>query len=382
MSSFDVEQVPRALLIGVGDLTIRLGHILANLNTPIRLIIGSRSLERATRFANLIKLSATNLGLMRDVEAAALNLADLERTAADLVRLKPDLIFMGASLQAARAIMDLPEPLFRQLDEAQLGPWLPMHLTLVHELMQARRAAGCTARVVNGAYPDAVGPALASVNLAPDLGIGNVGNVVPGITWAVANQFGVAPAEVGIKLVGHHYFSHHVHRFGEADNIPYALDARVGGEARPVDLSDAFAQLSSNLRRQGGKDGQQLTATSAARVIVALLSEQPQSLHAPAPGGLVGGFPVRVSRAGVDLDLPEGLDLSEAVSVNQRCQTLDGIAAITPGGTVRFTEERMDVMRRMLGYHCSEFAVADARLVATDLAKSYEAFLGRQGLTR
>ncbi|WP_030646340.1 MULTISPECIES: hypothetical protein [Streptomyces] len=380
MSGTTTGEVPKILLIGSGDLTIRLGHLLASAEPETRLVLASRSAERATRFANLTKLAAANLGRIREVEAVAMDMADVDRTAEQLRRIRPTIIFMGASIQAARAIMDLPEDLFRRLDEAQLGPWLPMHLTLVHELMQAVRLAESRAVVVNGAYPDAVGPALAALDLAPDVGIGNIGNIVPGITWAAAEELGVSPAEVEVKAVGHHYFSHHVHRFGEARDIPHLLDVRVAGTPATVDADAVYARLAGGLRRQGGKEGQQLTATSAARLLLALLSLTEHTLHAPAPGGMTGGYPVRVSRDGVRLDLPPGTTPSAAQAVNRRCQLLDGIERVAANGTVQFTEERMAVMREMLGYHCTELKVADARSAATELAGRYDAFLRRHGL--
>ena len=183
-----VVKPPKVLLIGIGDVTIRLAHLLATGDQPVDLVMAGRSLERATRFANLTKLAASNLGHFRDVEALALELTDIDRTAAEIRRIQPDLIFMGASIQAARAIMDVAPEAFKDLDQAQLGPWLPMHLALNYELMQAVRLAESRAIVVNAAYPDAVGPALATVGLAPHIGIGNIANVVPGITWAAAQQ--------------------------------------------------------------------------------------------------------------------------------------------------------------------------------------------------
>jgi hypothetical protein len=380
MSATTTGEVPRILLIGAGDLTVRLGHLLAGAEPEARIVLASRSLERATRFANLTKLAATNLGRRREVEAVALDLADIDRTAQEIRRIRPTVVFLGASVQAARAIMDLPDELFRRLDEAQLGPWLPMHLTLAYELMQAVRLAESRAVVVNGAYPDAVGPALAAIGLAPDVGIGNIGNIVPGITWAAAEELGVSPADVEVKAVGHHYFSHHVHRFGEARGIPHLLYVSVAGEEARIDADAAYARLSGGLRRQGGKEGQQLTATSAARLLLALLSRGESPMHAPAPGGMVGGYPVRVSCDGVRLDLPAGTSPSAAEVVNRLCQKLDGIERVAANGTVHFAEGPMAVMRDVLGYHCSELKVTDARSAAAELAGRYGAFLRRHGL--
>ncbi|MGE2689000.1 hypothetical protein [Mycolicibacterium pulveris] len=373
---------PKLLLIGIGDVTIRLAHLLATGDQPVDLVMAGRSLERATRFANLTKLSASNLGRFRDVEALALDLTDIDRTAAEIRRIQPDLIFMGASIQAARAIMDISPDAFRKLDQAQLGPWLPMHLALNYELMQAVRLAESRAIVVNAAYPDAVGPALATIGLAPHVGIGNIANVVPGITWAAAQELDAHPSEIDISLVCHHYFSHHVHRFGEAHGIPYRLAVSRDGEEVAVEHDAIFARLAANLRRQGGKDGQQVTATSAARLIWALLGSETRRVHSPAPAGLPGGYPLRVSRGQIDVVLPEGLSQDEAQDVNRRAQKLDGIERISPDGTVVFAREQMSVLNDLLGYDCDRINVVDARDAATELKAKYERYVERIGSPR
>jgi len=370
---------PKLLLIGIGDVTIRLAHLLATGEAPVDLVMAGRSLERATRFANLTKLAASNLGHYRNVEPLSLDLADIDRTAAEIRRIQPDLIFMGASIQAARAIMDVSPDAFRQLDQARLGPWLPMHLALNYELMQAVRLAESRATVVNAAYPDAVGPALATIGLAPHIGIGNIANVVPGITWAAAQELDAHPSEVEINLVCHHYFSHHVHRFGEAHGIPYSLTVFRDGEEEAVDHEAIFTRLASTLRRQGGRDGQQVTATSAARTVLALLSDEPRELHSPAPGGLTGGYPLRVSRERIDLVLPEGLSEAAARDVNRRAQVLDGIEQITSDGTIVFADEQMSILGDLLGYRCKQLHVVDAREAAAELRTKYERYVDHIG---
>ena len=372
---------PTILMIGVGDLTSRLAHILATSAPAARLLIASRSIERATRYANLTKLAAFNLGMVCEVNALELDLSNIDRTTAQLSQLQPDLVFMGASIQAARTIMDLPPDLFRKIDEAQLGPWLPMHLTLNYELMQAVRASGVQATVVNGAYPDAVGPVLATVGLNPHIGIGNIGNVVPGITHAAALVSGAAPTDLTIELVAHHYFSHHVHRFGESDGIPHILNVRDGAGLVDVDSVKLYALLASDLRRQGGKEGQQLTATSAARVLLGLLGDDPVRTHAPAPNGLVGGYPVTLTRESITVDLATEVELARAQVVNEACQVLDGIEAIGHDGSLVFTDRRMAVMEELLGYRVKALALQDMRGAAEELTERYEKLLSRHGLT-
>ncbi len=371
----------RVLIIGLGDLGQRLLHMLVGEHgSPYEVVVAARSGERALRFANLGRYTAANLGRVTSVGSVEIDLEDVDRTAETLAGIRPDIVVNAASLQAARAILDLPDKTFRELDEAQLGPWLPMHLALNHRLMLALRRADSAALAVNTAYPDAVGPALASIGLAPHIGIGNVGNIVPALTFAAALELDRDPASVRVRVVAHHYFSHHVHRFGEADGIPFVMEVSdaVTGEILRPRPERVFAHLTGPLKRQGGTKGQQLTSASALQVIRALTSAEERRLHAPAPHGRVGGYPVAVSAAGIRLDLPAGLTEQAAAAVNEECQRIDGIDAVHPGGRIVFAKEGMSVMQRLLGYDCPEMLVGDALPLARELSDKYAEFARRQ----
>jgi hypothetical protein len=368
---------PLVLLVGVGDLTTRLAHLLCAGGAPFDLILASRDEDRAIRYANLVRLAASNLGFEREVHGVQLDIGDIAHTAEVLATLRADLIFIGASIQPARAIAELPEPLFEMLDAAQLGPWLPMHLTLSYEIMQAVRASGTTPLVVNSAYPDAVGPVLASVKLAPTVGVGNVANIVPGLRHAAALQLAEDPGAIELRVVAHHFFSHRIHRMGDAGGARYRISVATAEGSRDIDEDVLFRAVAKDLRRQGGCDGQQITACSAMRVIEAILGEEPRRVHAPAPNGYAGGYPILCGAGRIALDLPAGLDLATAQEINESGQLLDGIAEIAPGGVVRFKEEQMDVLRRSLGYSCEELRIEDCREAAVELGARYQSYLLR-----
>ncbi|MFR9676633.1 hypothetical protein [Streptomyces sp. TR06-5] len=367
---------PLIMLVGVGELSSHVLNMLLADPATNRVVLAGRDVETLRRRGNLARFTATNLGAIGEVDAVHLDLWDVERTAETLARVRPDIIFMGASLQSWRVITELPKEVFEDLDEAQFGPWLPMHLTLNHRLMQAVRDSGTGAAVVNAAFPDAVGPVLGKVGLAPTIGIGNVANIVPALTYGFAAALGVEAARVQLRLVTQHYFSHYVPRFGDAGRGAYRLDVRVDGRPAAEDLAheEVFRMLDGPLKRLGGVPGQLLTASSAVRVLTGMATDSGVPAHAPAPGGLVGGYPVRVGRAGGALDLPDGVTRQEAVRVNEDCQQADGIESIDSEGTVRFTDREMSIMKRLLGYHCSVMKLGDAAEWATELGEKYQRF--------
>ncbi|NEC09501.1 hypothetical protein G3I26_30135 [Streptomyces sp. SID7909] len=367
------------MLVGMGDLSARVLNMLLTNTATHRVVLAGRDVEEIRKRANLARFTAANLGFFGDVDSVSLDLQDIGASAETLARTKPDIIFMGASLQSWRVLTTLPRATFEELDEAQFGPWLPMHLTLNYQLMQAVRASGIETKVVNAAFPDAVGPVLDKVGLAPTIGVGNVANIMPALTHGYAHLLDVHPSEVELRLVTQHYFSHYVPRFGDAGRGAYHLSARAGGRPvdPPVDHAEVFAQLGGRLKRLGGVDGQLLTASSAVRVLTGLATDSGVLAHAPAPGGLPGGYPVRVGAAGGTVDLDGSLTLPEAIRINEECQRADGIEGIDADGTVTFTEREMAIMKRLIGYECRTMKLGDTAEWAKELGHKYRAFARR-----
>jgi len=340
-----------ALVIGLGDLGTRVLDSLARLPELERLVGASRDEEHGRARAAQAALEAELLGGPRHVEFERLDVSDPAAMATLLARVDPDVVVMAAS----RLTWWRP-PADERLARMPYAIWLPLQLTLVRSLMLAHRDAGARARVLSLPYPDGVGPALAPLGLAPHLGAGNVAETAPKL-----GRLAGPGAEV--RLVMHHAAQRyafqsmsdvgvHLHQpLGHPGEPPWAAEVRVGGERlddeRVRELFRAPYPLPS------GRDTHDLTAAATAHAVRASLADTPVATHAPAPGGRPGGYPVRLSRAGVELDLPEGLDEAAAVALNERAARWDGIDRIEADGTIVYTEP-------FLGYDRVEPGEVDA----------------------
>ncbi|MFE0176311.1 hypothetical protein ACFWZ2_28720 [Streptomyces sp. NPDC059002] len=180
------------------------------------------------------------------------------------------------------------------------------------------------------------------------------------------------PELVELRLVTQHFLSYNAPRTGHADPAHYHLSCRVDGApvTGELDTEDLFSQLGGRFERLGGREGQLLTASSAVQVLAALAAHSDVLVHAPAPGGLPGGYPVRL-RGGARVDLGPRLTLGEAVRINEECQRADGIESIAADGTVTFTGPEMAVMKRLLGYECRTMPLADTAHRAEELGRKY-----------
>jgi len=374
-----VDRTPRIMVVGCGDLAVRVLHGLAGSPWPRDLAVLGRDTEAVVRAANMVSLAAAQLDRYPTITPVVADLDNLDATAGAIARFRPDLVFAAASRQSWHVISELPADRFARLGAAHFGPWLPMHLDPVHKLMRAVRAAGSTAVVVNAAYPDAVHPALAGVGLSPLLGIGNVGNSVPALRMIAADRLACPAAEVQVRFVAHHYVSHRISRTGDSGGAAISLTYWRDGEdvtdaVRPVDV---FGLMRSQYRRTGGREGQLMTAASALSVLEPLATGATAAVHAPGWRGLPGGYPVRITADRVDLDLPVGLSEPAAVDINLDGQRLDGIDDIGEDGLVVFTEESMEIMRTELGYHCKQLGLDEMEDAAVELAARYAEYAGR-----
>ena len=103
-----------------------------------------------------------------------------------------------------------------------------------------------------------------------------------------------------------------------------------------------------------------LTCAHGLEVIRALLpGGGPLATSAPGPGGLPGGWPVRIAGGRVELDLPPTLPYEAALRACEAGAAGDGVARIADDGTVWFSE----LAQRAVAPLCPELA---APLAPTD----------------
>ncbi|MDQ2894047.1 MAG: hypothetical protein M3Y09_00100 [Actinomycetota bacterium] len=353
------------LILGLGDLGQRVINGLSQRHAA-RLVAAARDREVAEAVAGQARLIAGLCDGPRRVEASRIDLDDLDQTAAELDRLRPDVIVLTASRVTWWQLPD-------QVARVPYGAWVPLQVTLVRRLMEARAAAGLAAPVVALPYPDAVGPILASVGLAPELGAGNVLEIAAKLTALAAERHNVPRENVQVRLVAHHAteraaFSAFQTLAGAGPLTPAPFIARIfiGGQPLPDETIRAYFNAPYAL--PPGRAAHNLTTAATIATIDALRSNTPRNLHVPAPGGRPGGYPVAVSRAGVELDLPDDVTEADAIAVNAVAARWDGIEQIAPNGTMKFTPTASDEIERALGLRVEQIAIEQHPAIADQLA--------------
>lgn len=363
------------MVAGLGDLGLRIANSLARQGEIDWLVLAGRNREVGESQASQLQLIATLSGGPREVRFEAVDLEDRDRVAGALQAARPDILVLAASRMTWwRPLVNDPVRI-RQLAEIPYGAWLPVHVSLVRRVMEGVRQSGVRVQVVSLPFPDAVGPALAPLGLAPDIGAGNVSEVAAKLQVLAAREAGAVRDDVRVRLVMHHAAERVAFRVfaglagttGSTSEPPWAVQAEVRGRTLPSTWVDRAFHAPYSLLP--GVASQEMTAAAAVQVVNALLSPEHRRLHAPAPAGLPGGYPLTVSQAGIDLDLPAGMSLDDAVAINTQAGRWDGNESIEADGTLVFTEMVSEAAQHVLGMALERVPPDDIDAVAGEIVE-------------
>lgn len=375
----NVMRESRTLMVfGIGKLGGPVIDVLAARYPHHRYVLISRSPDRAERRANLSRYVCAQWGLYPDISWDATDLLNVDRTASILERHQPDVVFNATTPFPWWAIDAMPEAQHDQTYSAGLGMWCALDCALPMKLSEALADSRADTCYVNGCYPDMVNAFLKNVACPPVVGIGNMSNLIPGLTLAFARQIGAHPRDIHIQLVCHHYTSLNAPSVGGCAGAPYYLVvSHPGGQLTYAGPDDTpFELLKTHVSRTRGVDGQGVTVGSAATVLASLLNRRRRAHHAPGPLGLIGGYPILIDEdCGVSVDLPHGLDDVEAAEqINRRAQQFDGLAVVSPG-QVKLTETTRSALAEIVGVQLptvtSENVLDLASEIVTNLNRRY-----------
>ena len=300
----------RVLVIGPGDMGAR---IVAGLAVSDNDLV----LAGVPAAAGVVEVDCTDRSAVEQL------LADTE----------PDVIVQCASLMSPWALVGRTDEVALAFAAAGLAVALPMQLPVIHTVMAAVRATGCTAPVANLSFPDVTNVILDRLGLAPTIGLGNV-------TMQLLRVRDALPAETLVRVIGHHNQVYPVMRAELPDNPDQRVRVFLGEDG---ERADHLAYVGQPLAP--GVIYNETTAIACIEVIEALLpGASPTRTSAPAPFGLPGGYPVVIEDGTISLDLPPGQDLEEVSAWQSSIARNDGIDAIAADGTVTFTEHAREAV--------------------------------------
>ena len=271
----------------------------------------------------------TDPAVLRDVLAAA----------------DPRVVVQCASFQSP---VRAPGPWDDLLTAGGFGLALPLQAVLA-----TRTAAVCAAlprppAFVNACFPDAVNTVVTALGHPVLCGLGNVASLADALGERLP-----AVQRDRLALLAHHA---HLHPPGDpADDVRAWI-----GDTPLTDPAALLREARGGPRRALNRRG----AHAGARLVHAVAHGGDLDAHAPGPGGLPGGYPIRLRAGTVTLRLPAGLGRDEAIAVNDRAAVHDGVRvgadglvawsgravaalrAVWPGAPQRFPVHEMEQLCR------------------------------------
>jgi hypothetical protein len=367
------------MIIGLGDLNQHALEFLCREERIPRIVTADVNEDLGFRKTNNAVIGASQFNKYPDVEFIHLNALDVDQTADVLSKIKPSVIVNGMTLQSWWVITQLSVNAFKAIDEARFGPWFPMHFLPAYKLMLAVKKSGINTKVVNCAFPDAVNVALAKIGLSPTVGIGNVDNAVCALRIVASKMFNAPVRSVNIFMACAHYTSYYIIRFGNSGGSPYFLKVMINDKeiTSQINVDDFLKNITIFGRRLGGAKGHGVVASSICRIVKGILFDTNEIGHAPGPNGLPGGYPVRLTSDGVEVFLPDGLSMEKAIKINEAGNKFDGIESINDDGTVVLTDEKVSIMKKLLGFDKKYYKVEACENDYQELSSKFQCWANK-----
>lgn len=367
------------LVVGIGEVGRHLLELLVRDDDALDLVAADIDMPALQAKVDNARFGAALQGRRPSVRAVAIDLFDQERTAALLAELQPQVVVNCAVLQTWHVVRRLPADVYTRLSSAGLGAWLPVQLTLAMNLGRAIRTAGVSCHYVNTSLSDLTNPVLGAMGMPPTIGIGNVALIQIAVCELAARRLGRPSSEVDVKLVAHHVHWVTWREAGYREGAPFYMKILAGGED-VTSRFDTLELMKSAIRLYPGDTTfSAVSASSAVRNLKALLAEKPVSTHSPGPNGLPGGYPVLLSEAGAEVELPPEITLEEAIALNTEAQTYDGVRAIDSDARVHFMPYAIEIMKEVLGFDCPSFTPDECADLAREQMRRFQDLVRRHG---
>ena len=360
------------MLFGLGDLGGWVLEFLARCEGVGTIITADLREDWGARKTNTAAIGAAQQGYYKTIKFYKCDVRDIDGTAELLKTINPDLVYSNVTLSSwlvqsmlvSKVSLSSPD-IVPKWDKVP-GARFPLQVVLVSKLMQAVKKSGITAPVLNNSFPDLVNPVLWRNGLGPLVGAGNMDLVVGEIKRKVSLAENVPIREITIGMIG----AHCLYTQGTRTGVPFFLKILVRDKdiTSKVDVDSLISErLTACPASQLSWIAQPQVAASAVKNIMAILNDTNEYTHAPGPVGLPGGYPIRLGAKGVEIVLPEGITLEEAIKINLGGLKREGVEELKDDGTVVITEEAYEIHKEVLGVDWREIRFADIEDVSREL---------------
>jgi len=341
----------------------------------VKIIVATRNIEKAIEKVNEVKISTAILGISSNISYYQMDINNIEDAAKSMKKLDPDIIVNCT-------VNNNPHKALNHLtfsNDLGYGHFVLWQIGLALNFMKTVRAAGLEDRfIINLSYGDVVNPILKSMDYHIDTAIGNINHIIPRMKMAIKKIKGYELSDIKIKFVGGHYLDLSISYSGQTNGCPYACQILY----KNIDVTEDFEfdQLFKlcNLKVAPGKEHNQMAASDCVAIISAYIHNTGFFTHAPGVNGLPGGYPLKVYKHKLSLDLPDGITKEDAIYINQAGLKYDGIEKIEKGGVIVFSDKIYEYLKTNISFDCKYVTPDDYLIKEQELTEKFTKAIGRQ----
>ncbi len=316
MTSCDV------FLAGSGLYATQIVHDLALVpDGPLRVAVGGRHSETLTDLTYTGNVRSIAAGCEVRFSPVLIDWSSPSTIAETIQSLGPRLVVNAATVQPPLMSLTRDSQWSTFLRETGLTVASPLQALLAARIGQALLLLDDVPPYVNCSFPDVVNQILAAKRLPVTCGVGNIQILAAAFRETL-------PARTKLQMLAHHRQSA---TWQEPAADREGQPPRVWIDGREVD--DVYDQFRK--AELGRIEPHNLVAALVTvPLIVALARGSDHFDHVPGPAGLPGGYPIRIDKGELSLDLPPGLDEDAAVAWNSQFENEHGTQVTKEGRVV------------------------------------------------
>lgn len=341
----------QVVIVGTGNFAARiLFDAAATAEADVTITIAGRNRERLAWLCTAANARAVLFGRPARVVQRHVDLLSNDATEEMVGAIKPAVVVQAASAQSASVIARSGDEWSRLVARGGLSATAVFQALLSTRVARAVQRVSPETRFINCCFPDVVNAMIGGAGLPVLCGIGNVAI----LSNAFAGLRGVKAPGV-LRMLAHYQ---NIAPFRRPPASRSGAAPRVWiGDAEIADVHREFAGV--QLTPEPAID---ISGASGVPIALALAAGRNWRGHVPGPGGLPGGYPVRLDGNRLELDLPPGLTRDDAVHWNARYEEENGLI-VGDDGKVRYTGALADVLRAAspelaAGFHLSDIESA------------------------
>lgn len=308
----------------VVDMLSRLG--MENLEIHI---LSRKAMEEILPRLNTTIISAMIMESTNEIIYNSCSMEDVSAMADLLKEIQPDIIAYNG-----RFISNVKYGSFSYPNGIGYGVWTPLAVPLVYNIMKAIKLAGINTKVIDTSHPDIVEPLLKSVGYDILTGLGNINHMIPRIKRFICKELNVPLKEIDVTLICSHFLNTYACRDGNDMGSPYFLEYSIRGR-KDNKISNERLIEACHIPMVSDSVRNLMIASDTVEVIKILTGDRTVKIHLPGANGLIGGYPCRLyplkEREDVEIILPEGMSLAEAIEINKVSSQYDGVEDISDG---------------------------------------------------